>query len=1117
MINTTKGEIVFVQTGSELHTSVVAAIRDASKWLLEAYGLQNLRLSEVTTKSYVSVAFPAFVERFILRNASDNFDSRYVKDVLAFTTIEEGHCSPSLYAAVTRIAGTEKYRKAYLPALRRGFSTVLVALHIRRAIVLPHSFKWPMGLELGENRKVLGRRELCPLESLPELLRLMRSVDYREGAKQTEDVFSAYTLKQRERLVSTVHRLIVTAGWLEPADVNYEDMLALKVANDKTGFAMGRSDIGLLMLADLLERKYGEASPVNGAGWCAALANSRADRALDGFDRALGVGCTGLLEQVVLLSPTAFVPEVLAKMQTLPGLEFDLKTHAAKWISIERTFLQKGRLESKRHRITALGYFNIYLFGYLAYWYEENPGFQFEFPSTPEKLVSGVFVSDLGLLEGQSKPLSLVELFERTARAREWEPTSHYATLKQVEKLFEFIEKYSDSLPGASGFRQPLSTHDYPAQTKSTGTNKRPIPRRVFRLLLSYLEALATLSSILVERVVAGEICDKDLTGFDSSRTTIDCFARQDVFGFVPVVFYRGKTYPLRQIPNVFYAEVKQLKGRGPAKVPHPHAVHQIIVALYTGLRHNHIQWLDAETFDREVIDSLPCPDFAELYVNTDKSKSKAWTPFVNFKVIEVLRQQRAWRELIEEPKFNDRVYYNNNPESKWGSFRPLFSYYLDGRPHSDTIYSACWFRVLGGLQGLLGTTGEDGVRLVRLLPAGVSYADTDINEKLQEYGSKQERLCEVSIKSDITPHSTRVSVVSHAIGILPADLIGRHWTGQTEATVFHYVVPDEEETLAEQVRQSLALRQKGYDQGYEAMLEAAPGRKNSYIKADEVNSNLSKSLKSNFEETILAYGCISLSFSDGGKTGLDVLRDTRTVGAVENKTEICPYGNQCPSEVVNQLKGWRRCGPCSYAVRSIDHLPAITAKTRQVLEGLAEIEVRIAVADGSDDYTADELDVLEQTRDILAEDLAAWQMAAEVLEMMRQRIAAGKSAKSWHVQKPEIIEKELRRALFPTNTTEYVLARLKESEAFPMLESSQIRARFDLLRRQLLANTGNIRAALSMEPSANPAAECLGLLRSIVAAHHLTLDDLKEILESDSYLESMPRRQLKLVQSEVA
>lgn len=1122
MINTTKSELVFLQTGEELHKSVVAALSDASKWVLQAYELQDLDLSAVTTKSHLEAALPAHIERFILREGGAHFDEQYVRDVFAFVSTNVGHCSPNLYAAVTRSpfvtsSGKSVYRKSYLPPLRRGFSTFLIALHIRRAIVLPFSFQWPRGLDLGYKGATVGKRELCPLEHLPELLRFIRSLDYREGAQQTEDVFNTYNSKQRERLVWMSQRLIIAGGWLEPADVNYEDMLALKASNDETEFS-GHSDLGMLLLADLLERKYGDASPVNAAGWRAVLVNTRPTRMLEGVGSALGKGNANLVEQAAALSPAAMAPEALARVERLPGLEFNLKANAETWIGIERTFLRKVRMENKRQRTAALGYLNIYLFGYLPYWYAENPDFEYEFPSMPAKLTSAVFVSDLGLLDGNLRPMSFVDFLDSVARIRGWGASTHYGFLKQVAQLFAFIERYSDSLPGAKDFRQPLHTHDYPALTKSTGTNKRPIPRRVFKLFLSYIEALATLSAVLLERAVAGELSGNDIVGLSSRRTIIDCFERQDVFGFIPVVFHQGKAFPLRLIPNVFYAEARRLKSGHVAKVPHPHPLHQIIVSLYTGLRHNHIQWLDSLAFDQHVDDRPGGREFSELHVNTDKTKSKAWKSFVNFRVIEVLRQQRAWRELIDEPGFSKKVYYNNNPESKWGSFFPLFSHSPDGRPHTDKFYSSCWSRLLSGLQGLLGTVGVKGVRLIRFLPPGVAYGDPCMDEKLREYGSSQSRICEVSIKSDITPHSARVSVVSHALGILPADLIGRHWTGQTEATVYHYVVPDEEETYAEQQRQNLALRQRGYEQGYEAMLRAAPGQRSPYIKADDVNSNLSKSLKANVDETITAYGCISLSFGEESKTGLDVLRDTRAVGAVENKTEICPYGNQCPPEVVAQLKGWKRCAPCHFAVRSVDHLPAITARIRQVLEGLAEIEARIAAAEDADDFTADELDALEQNRDVLAEDLAAWQMAAEVLEVMRQRIAAGKSTKSWHVQEPEIIERHLSRALFPTDTTEYVLARLQESEAFPMLESPQIRARFDLLRRQLLLNTGNIRAALKLEPSANPGAECLGLLRSIVEAHHLTLDDLKEMLESDdSYLDSIPSRPLKLLPKVVA
>lgn len=1119
MINATKGDLVFLQTGEQLNTSIVAALREASNWILQAYEMEGCDLSRVTTKNHEELALPAHVEKCILQGNEAELDAQYVKDVHAFVRITEGEPPLELYASVTRnplsARGKEGgYRKAYLSPLRRGFSTFLVAMHIRKAIVLPFSFHWPRGLELGHKGTVLGRRELCPLGHLPELLRFIRSLDYRDDVLQIEKVFNDYTLKQRERILSLGQRLVVAAGWLEPADVNYEDMLALKAANDETKFS-GYPQLSLLMLADLFERKYGQSSPVTGTGWRAALAKTKPGRMLAGLKIELGRGEANLLEQVIAGTASAMAPDEVAKMDRLPGLEFDLKVNSRAWIGIERSYLNRIRVETKKSRLSALGFLNMYLFGYLPYWYAEHPDFQYEYPSTPAKLTAAVFVSDLGLLDGQVRPICFVEFIDAVAKVRQWEASSHYVILKQVELFFEFIENYSDSLPGAAGFRQPLDKHDYPALTRSTGTNKRPIPRRIFKLYLSYLEALAALAEVLIERAISGELSAKDLSRLDSSQKIVDCFDRQNVFGFVPVVFHEGRAIPLWLIPNIFDTEMKHLKSGQVVKVPHPQALHQIIVSLYTGLRQNHIQWLDCQTFD-QYVDDKNSGDFAELYVNTDKAKTHAWKSYVNFRVIEILRRQRAWRDLIGEEGFKEKIFYNNNPQSKWGSFYPLFSYSSDGRPHGDQLYQRVWYRLLGGLQTLLGEIGESTIPLVRLLPRGVALNDPDMAKKLHKYGVSQSRVCHLYIKSDITPHSARVSVVSHAIGILPADIIGRHWTGQTEAAVYHYVVPDEEETYAEQQRQNLALRNKGYEEGYEAMLRSSKGQKRPYIKADDINSNLSQSLRDNLEETILAYGCISLSFGEQSKTGLDVLRDTRAVGAVENKSEICPYGNQCPKEVVIQLKGWRRCGPCHFAVRSIDHLPAITAKIRQVLEGLTELEARIAV-DNAEALSADELDMLEHNRYVLAEDLAAWQMAAEALEVLRQRIAAGESTKSWCVQKPEIIEKHLKRALFPTDSTEYVLARLQECEAFPLLESPQIRARFDLLRRQILANTGNIRAALRLEQSANPGAECLGLLRSIVAANKLTLGDLKEMLESDSYLDNLPSHPLRLLPKEAS
>ena len=214
MINTTKGELVFLKTGEELHESVLAALHDASSWMLQAYQLQDIDLSVVTTKNYLEAAFPAHIQRFVLRDVGKRFDEQYVGDVLAFVSASVGHCSPNLYAAVTRTPliasdGREEYRKSYLPSLRRGFSTFLVALHVHAAIVLPFSFCWPRGYYLGAKGAITGTRNLCPLKYLPEMLRFMRSFDYREGAQQAEDVFSAYTSKQRERFVWMFQRLTI--------------------------------------------------------------------------------------------------------------------------------------------------------------------------------------------------------------------------------------------------------------------------------------------------------------------------------------------------------------------------------------------------------------------------------------------------------------------------------------------------------------------------------------------------------------------------------------------------------------------------------------------------------------------------------------------------------------------------------------------------------------------------------------------------------------------------------------------------------------------------------------------------------------------------------------------
>ena len=161
-----------------------------------------------------------------------------------------------------------------------------------------------------------------------------------------------------------------------------------------------------------------------------------------------------------------------------------------------------------------------------------------------------------------------------------------------------------------------------------------------------------------------------------------------------------------------------------------------------------------------------------------------------------------------------------------------------------------------------------------------------------------------------------------------------------------------------------------------------------------------------------------------------------------------------------------RRCSLCHFAVRSVDHLPAIIAKKHQVVDMVDELESLLS-SDAKTlnaKFAPEELEHLECERAKLCEELTGWILSEEVLEITRQRIAQGQETRKWVVPKPEIIERDLQLVTAHTSMTEYLLGRLGECIAYPAMASPQIRARFDLLRRELLARAGNLRAAFNSD-----------------------------------------------------
>jgi len=1127
MINLSAGEIVFnVKDGRKLNKLIRAALKLASDEVLATAGLTGVDLDTVTTATNLRAAFPKFVERRVLPSRS-RLDEDYVNSAFEAYRLKSGEVSESLFAKLFLPTESDgyAYKRVFSKRVNIGLGLFLVALHSSGAITLPVAFNWPMGRDLPDSDgKLISNRRIdigrCVASELLSFIRMMDSQSEELAHPAFRNVGG--DKKRREWFLTYGTKLLLATGWNRPEDANLADLVAIKL-NEK---AIGSSTpLAFRALLDVLSLRFGDRFRVSIADWDRAVASLPAMRArarsrpdsTSARDQLLTDGLrsnSDLAAGMLLMDADWGRSENLRNLGGLPGLSIDLGSMSVRWLDIEALYVQKLRRESYKAIQQAHGWLNVYLFYYLPYWFSLNPDTDLTFPRTPSLLLKGLYVSRL-LPTDKARPSTLIEFMNAQRDQRAWEGNYLYAILLQLEQFFDFIEMYSSELEGCAGFTQPLAQHDYPRTTRTRNTKKQPLPRRLFGIYLDYHEALIAHASVITARVLAGELCDADVRRVCGTGSVIDTVATGTLVGFVPLLFTEHKTIRLQFIPNVLDIGKVRIRSGRTVLLPHLHALNQNLVALHTGLRGNHIQWLDRDTFD-SLVEDEEC-EFMLLFVNTDKQRSEPWSPHVSRRVIEILRAQREWVSLVDNPAFKTAHYYNDNENTKWPKFRPLFAYTKDGKPHHDSVYAEVWQATLCGLQGLMPELEEYGRarRLLWLLPPGHRPTDSDLRAKLIEYGASVDTdgFCELRVMTPTTPHSARVGVVSQYISFLPTDLIGKYITGQKSGTVTYYAKLDAAELETERVHQASRLKNAAMRGSFEPVLSGGKASSTA-IHADAVNSNLARGMATAIDDTLVRFGGMSISFSERAKNGVDVLRESKGSDAAFNKTEICPFGNNCPPDVIKELKGIRRCSLCRYAVRTIDHLPAVVVKKRQLAEMVDE-EERVLAQDSAtlnSKFTPEELDEREDNRARLCEDLAGWYLSEEVLEVARQQLSNMDGKRDWVVRSPEILERGLRRVEAPVNATEYLLTRLGECIAYPSLESPQIRARFDLLRRELLVRAGNLKSAFGRELPIDPAAECAGLLRSIVDASGSSLSQLVAMLEQDNHLRQLPRSELKLL-----
>jgi hypothetical protein len=146
--------------------------------------------------------------------------------------------------------------------------------------------------------------------------------------------------------------------------------------------------------------------------------------------------------------------------------------------------------------------------------------------------------------------------------------------------------------------------------------------------------------------------------------------------------------------------------------------------------------------------------------------------------------------------------------------------------------------------------------------------------------------------------------------------------------------------------------------------------------------------------------------------------------------------GEHCPAEVVAEIGGERRCGVCPLACKCIEHLPAIVAKQRQLLEriqGSREAYNRLAQRKTE----VSELGEIYDAIDADFQDYMGWRLAEEILEDIHQRF--GSNAEMLHAADPEIIRQHLSRVVKASSQQEFILRRIVEPNEYPTLATEVV------------------------------------------------------------------------------
>ncbi|MEZ9437031.1 hypothetical protein [Vibrio atlanticus] len=652
--------------------------------------------------------------------------------------------------------------------------------------------------------------------------------------------------------------------------------------------------------------------------------------------------------------------------------------------------------------------------------------------------------------------------------------------LYKLEAFFDYLEvKYKN-------FKNPISRKlDFPVSGRSKGTVKELLPEDSFSPYLSYLYGVAEWVWYINHH---NDHKDAFISKLGRTAQTI----KTSDTGFTPIFRCNDKYYPIDEVPTqiapCYKPRVNQL-CQLKASTFIPHYIHLSIVMAETGIRLMALRWLNDETYDNNVNRDL----FEErsylitkLWVNTDKSHD-AWEADVSETVIGILDRQSTWKKTFLNGK-DSPIYYDGHEHSDFEMLKPLFAQvdpYLKVKESfstvSDPTYRKAFKYLLLHFSYVYSKINNDHVPPIEI------HHDKSLDENLQRVKNfvGDDRI-------EITPHSMRAQVVSNKITILPPSVIKKSTGHANDAHTIYY---------AKIQNKYLDAQKAGQEQEFRDFV--AP----MMVDAKSKQSALQQAFAKNASGALNDFGAISFSDHESKKARSGILIIKKKLDELEgnsssttiidllafNSTHICPFSNECPDDIKKDaIHGLPKCGECPYSVKTVDNLPAISAKIRALTDKTAELEVTIDEAKSNGEDMSAYINEITLKR-FYSDEISAWATTATCLDAMANNLS---QKNKWLVQKPDFIREKLTK-LKSSNELTNTLVRIEEAVSSQEFLTPQLKAKVTLFRNKILAQTGQFKTLLGEVPTGRTLlSDFKGIIKTICDISGIGVSELPAELE---------------------